>query len=53
MGGGGEWLKNKNLGPSSKLNQLVYTSSVGPRKTKNAKTNNPKGGGGEVIYPPK
>ena len=34
--------KNENLAPWTKLNQISYTLSVGPQKTKNAKTNQPK-----------
>ena len=34
--------QKKNLGPWTKLNQILYTKSVSPLKTKNAKTNHPK-----------
>ena len=34
--------KNENLGPWTKLNQILYTYSVGTQKIQNAKTNYPK-----------
>ena len=37
-----EGSKNKNLGHLSRLNQILYTQSLGPQNTKNAKTNRPK-----------
>ena len=35
----------KILALSTKLNQILYTYSVGPQKAGNAKTNHPKWGG--------
>ena len=39
----------KILAPLTKLNQILYTYSVGPQKARNAKTNHPKWGWGSKM----
>ena len=39
----------KILARWTKLNQILYTYSVGPPKARNAKTNHPKWGGGSKM----
>ena len=46
MGGGS---KIKILARWTKLNQILYTYSVGPQKTRDTKSNHPKWGGGSKI----
>ena len=42
-------LQNREEAHWTKLNQILYTYSVGPLKARNAKTNHPKWGGGSKI----